>query len=90
MRVTKINTRCWNCGRECQYCSSVEEPDRVPGNGDVHFCVKCGALALFDDTNPDGIRKPSPSERDEMMRTEHIIKMVLFWERALNDSKRNS
>lgn len=82
MKINKITTRCWNCGKENDYCAAAEFPDRVPENGDVSFCVYCGALALFDDTNPDAVRKPSPSERDEMMQKEHILRMIWYWQRA--------
>jgi len=86
MKVAIIHTRCWNCGREHNACGSPDEPDRVPENGDVHFCIECGELAIFDSTMPDGIRKPSPSERDEMVKQENIIRMRLVWERARNIS----
>jgi len=61
------DTRCWNCGKVSNSQANVEDGGPIePENGDVSFCFYCGSLAIFDDSYPDAVRKPSPSELDEL------------------------
>lgn len=70
--------RCWNCGAECGGCTSLTV-HRPPKNDDVCMCRKCGVLAFFDDTIPDGIRKPSPSERDQLFERLEVVEAIKIW-----------
>lgn len=79
MPIMKIT--CWNCGHTNNLCLAPEDPTAMPENGDIAMCCQCGNLAIIDDSREENARKPSPSERDEIMSNIEAFKMVLWWER---------
>lgn len=53
----------------CPYCRRVHElsngaPGTRPKPGDVSLCWGCGEVGIFTD---DGIRRPTPEERAEIL-----------------------
>ena len=80
MKALKINTRCWNCGKENNRAVSSDNDDiTTPENGNLNMCINCGAIAIFDDSYPDGARKPTPSENFELSRDQHIQRILKVW-----------
>jgi hypothetical protein len=62
------STQCWNCGYKCDSVFHVDSGGKPvqPENGDISVCFRCKSPAIFDRTMPDGVRKPSPREMDEL------------------------
>ena len=61
-------SRCWHCGYECDSVMFLQDANTVvqPRDGDLALCGECSAPGIFDSTMPDGVRKPSPREMDEI------------------------
>ena len=75
----KYHSRCWNCGHECDSIRSIDSnPDLKPSNGDLSICLKCGSPAIFDDTMPDGVRKPTPQEKREFLELVEAVMMDMM------------
>jgi len=74
-----MKTRCWNCGRENDCVASPFNSDEVPKNNDVTMCIRCGSLAIFVDSFPDAIRKPSPSEKFELLHNKEVQRLIVAW-----------
>lgn len=79
--MTAHKVRCWRCGKENFLATSFDDESAIPANGDVSICIECGGVALFDDTVPDGVRKPTPSEKYELQNNEDVLRMVMAWYR---------
>lgn len=58
------------------------DPSSRPKNDDVSMCFRCGSLAIFDNTVPDKVRKPTPRERDELMAIPKVQQMLMVWRAA--------
>lgn len=84
----KFKTRCWNCGAEHDMSAGVEDAGQTPDNGDISFCFDCGTFAIFDDTFPDAIRKPTPSERFKINHDEELIRVLITWQTVMRKQKR--
>jgi len=76
---TVIITRCWSCGSTSNRCAEALPGDSVPHDGDVSICFDCGKLALFDFSLEDKVRKPTPSEMDELHASEEVMAMLMAW-----------
>ncbi len=73
-------TRCWSCGKESDTVSSVIEDGQArPVNGNLSFCIYCGDFAIFDDTYPDNVRKPTPSENYEISMDRELERLWTSW-----------
>ena len=56
MKITFRNTRCYNCGHECNMVTSTQGDD-VPEDGDVSICIECAAIGFYDSSMPDGLQQ---------------------------------
>lgn len=75
----KFKVRCWNCGFEHDMIVGLDKEKPAPRNGDVTFCTNCGSFAMFDDTFPDAVRKPNPSENFEIKHSKTLQKVYMCW-----------
>lgn len=58
-----------------------------PEDGNVSLCFQCGAPAIFDFSLEDNIRKPTPTEMDELMADEKIVKALWVLSKARGKRK---
>jgi len=73
-------TRCWSCGHESDTVSAlVQDEQERPENGNLSFCIYCGDFAIFDDTYPDGARKPTPNENFEISHDKELERLWTSW-----------
>jgi hypothetical protein len=74
-------TRCWSCGHENDTVSSVVQDKEMdkPENGNISFCIYCGEFSIFDDTYPDNLRKPSPTENWEIKTDKELERLKVSW-----------
>jgi len=80
LKTFKHKTRCWGCGHENDTVSSVvEDKQERPENGNISFCIYCGEFSIFDDTYPDGMRKPNPQENWEIKTDKELERLWTSW-----------
>jgi hypothetical protein len=51
----------------------------TPANGDVSICFHCASVSIFDDTREEGLRRPTPAERQEIANTADIQRALAAW-----------
>jgi hypothetical protein len=68
--------------------AGVEDAEQIPDNGDISFCFDCGTFAIFDDTFPDAIRKPTPSENFTIKHDKELARVLIAWQNVMRKQKR--
>lgn len=80
MHSNEFITVCPFCGQQNEMASGVAgAKGKRPGNGSVSLCMRCGELAVFDDTAPTGVRKPTDDEYTELGNDLTIRRLRQAW-----------
>lgn len=82
LREHTLPTKCPNCGKDNPIASNAygDEGQALPGEGDVSFCIGCGAVSIFAEDAPGGARKPTESEQASLDDDPRIERLKRAWE----------
>ena len=74
------STICPHCGEEHERVTSAVRDGRDrPRDGDATICWECGALGIYEDRAPGGIRKPTKHEQRALDRDERVQQILAAW-----------
>jgi len=76
--------RCPWCAKQLTHHGApFDKPQTAPEDGDTALCVGCGELCVFDAEAPDGARRPSSVETDELRRDPFVARMRMAWRKLV-------
>jgi hypothetical protein len=72
-------TICPFCGQRHDAATNAQGRDRLPDDGDVSQCFRCGEFSIFDDKAYGGMRKPTKREQRAIARDARMQTMRTAW-----------
>lgn len=66
----------------CPYCTVLHDgamnvkDQALPVDGDANVCGKCFQVSIYDSTVQNGLRLPTPDEKDELMADPDIRRAI--------------
>lgn len=72
---------CPYCDRHMDRVQEVlgDEEDHMPEDGDVTLCIGCGSFSVFDSSAKGGLRKPSPTDLEEIALEPELRRVWRAW-----------
>lgn len=76
----QLIAQCWSCGTRGSLMRRPENAVQAiaPKDDDLIVCGECEEISIVDRSMPDGVRKPSPREsddiRDRLLRLMKLMK----------------
>jgi hypothetical protein len=74
---------CLTCGYVTDAVTSVSDEGARPKEGDVSFCLACGALAIFDD---DLRFRAATAEEAALLAKDSVIRKLRLAHRIMRES----
>ena len=71
-------TQCPMCGQRHDRITCVSG-DRLPRNGNITLCLRCGHFLVFDDTRLEGLRPPTPQENQDIRNDRRCRRIEKAW-----------
>lgn len=72
-------TICPFCKQHHDAATHTLNEGRVPEDGDMTLCFRCGAFGVFDETAYGGLRKPTKKEQREISRDKKMQELLTAW-----------
>ena len=85
----ELGSICPHCGQHCEAALEVvpgADPAASVEDGDLTFCMNCGAWSMFDLELPGKMRKPTRVEQWFVDRDKRCLRMVEIWRSSFGKS----